>query len=598
MSGLFRGFSLRFSDAKKTSESAKTDAISSYSDNLNEDSQPALIMGGGSTAANNDRLGGSHNLGTRNTSQPRRSPRKKNDTEATELQSPEQELANSEMASSDKPVLKLFLKSPESLTGATSSDKLHGVQSEKNVPTMLRLRFSSSEDRVERSPETQDNASSPNSIHDSLIPRIQPNGSASKDAVQKLRGRPKKMKTDGPELPKSKLPRKPRAKKQPDSQVENLQPDSTFESSQKQGQVKKPRKNAKKDAFLQEQPGIINATEKPARRKREKTASDQEKSVSTTQTSQSIDEEVLSGTVPNEIQRHESQGTESKVRSVESDDICSACRTAGTFVSCATCPTAYHSACLFPPLRVDANSWRCTACRYKDSGSLDELKQLDCRRPDSIDTYQDLWDSVRSDIVISGSFTFNLPKRLRPKKEIAFSLELLDDSAYQIQPRRRASTSESRKGLSQTNYRRAPRSNASQWPTPTISSRISESGQCHYCGQRSIVPELLPQRADPIVPRPLIHCDYCHLLWHLDCVDPPLTAIPPAEGKWVCPAHVNLPIHPNFIPDVELESGDPFEYEIAMRLSIPPPAQKYLLPETSIRLDFGMKAKKMRGDSL
>ncbi|XP_014052184.1 PHD finger protein 12 [Salmo salar] len=35
---------------------------------------------------------------------------------------------------------------------------------------------------------------------------------------------------------------------------------------------------------------------------------------------------------------------------------------------------------------------------------------------------------------------------------------------------------------------------------------------------------------------PLIQCDYCPLLFHMDCLDPPLTAMP--VGKWMCPNHI------------------------------------------------------------
>ncbi|KAL4647197.1 PHD finger protein 12 [Arapaima gigas] len=35
---------------------------------------------------------------------------------------------------------------------------------------------------------------------------------------------------------------------------------------------------------------------------------------------------------------------------------------------------------------------------------------------------------------------------------------------------------------------------------------------------------------------PLIQCDYCPLLFHMDCLNPPLTAMP--TGKWMCPNHI------------------------------------------------------------
>lgn len=36
---------------------------------------------------------------------------------------------------------------------------------------------------------------------------------------------------------------------------------------------------------------------------------------------------------------------------------------------------------------------------------------------------------------------------------------------------------------------------------------------------------------------PLVACDYCPLYFHMDCLDPPLTAFP--TGRWMCPNHVN-----------------------------------------------------------
>lgn len=35
---------------------------------------------------------------------------------------------------------------------------------------------------------------------------------------------------------------------------------------------------------------------------------------------------------------------------------------------------------------------------------------------------------------------------------------------------------------------------------------------------------------------PLIHCDYCPLVYHADCIDPPLTILP--NTRWMCPNHV------------------------------------------------------------
>lgn len=42
---------------------------------------------------------------------------------------------------------------------------------------------------------------------------------------------------------------------------------------------------------------------------------------------------------------------------------------------------------------------------------------------------------------------------------------------------------------------------------------------------------------------PLLACDYCPLLFHQDCLDPPLTT--PPTSLWMCPNHVE-----NFIVNV------------------------------------------------
>lgn len=33
----------------------------------------------------------------------------------------------------------------------------------------------------------------------------------------------------------------------------------------------------------------------------------------------------------------------------------------------------------------------------------------------------------------------------------------------------------------------------------------------------------------------MVACDFCPLVFHLDCLDPPLVCMP--VGKWMCPNH-------------------------------------------------------------
>jgi hypothetical protein len=49
---------------------------------------------------------------------------------------------------------------------------------------------------------------------------------------------------------------------------------------------------------------------------------------------------------------------------------------------------------------------------------------------------------------------------------------------------------------------------------------------------------------------PLIQCDYCPLLFHADCLDPPLTGLPIA--RWMCPHHVEPVLEEKLLESVSL----------------------------------------------
>ncbi|KAK6640697.1 hypothetical protein RUM44_012394 [Polyplax serrata] len=49
---------------------------------------------------------------------------------------------------------------------------------------------------------------------------------------------------------------------------------------------------------------------------------------------------------------------------------------------------------------------------------------------------------------------------------------------------------------------------------------------------------------------PLVSCDYCSLLFHLDCLDPPLASMP--TGKWMCPNHPQHYIDTKLLTSVSL----------------------------------------------
>jgi hypothetical protein len=76
---------------------------------------------------------------------------------------------------------------------------------------------------------------------------------------------------------------------------------------------------------------------------------------------------------------------------------------------------------------------------------------------------------------------------------------------------------------------------------------------CFRCGTSALPPQV-SQDAPPVEGgswqpsthdtesgqwRSIVSCDYCPLHWHLDCLSPPLLAMPPLDRKWMCPNHAD-----------------------------------------------------------
>ncbi|CCM02914.1 uncharacterized protein FIBRA_05028 [Fibroporia radiculosa] len=115
--------------------------------------------------------------------------------------------------------------------------------------------------------------------------------------------------------------------------------------------------------------------------------------------------------------------------------------------------------------------------------------------------------------------------------------------------------------------------------------------------------------------RSIISCDYCHLHWHLDCVDPPLSVMPSWNKKWMCPNHADRVLQPKRrIPknsSVPLEITQPHQPNngnvevIQPQTAVATPSKvvvdevlingrRYRIPERIITLDFWDKVGKNR----
>ena len=113
--------------------------------------------------------------------------------------------------------------------------------------------------------------------------------------------------------------------------------------------------------------------------------------------------------------------------------------------------------------------------------------------------------------------------------------------------------------------------------------------------------------------RRILSCDHCTQHWHMDCIDPPLTALPPLTKKWMCPLHashayrrmrrpkhkmrlvdVSLPRGFKTWGDIEIENDEESEeereghkiLEDGFESDFSIDGTTYRLPEKGIKLDF------------
>jgi hypothetical protein len=120
------------------------------------------------------------------------------------------------------------------------------------------------------------------------------------------------------------------------------------------------------------------------------------------------------------------------------------------------------------------------------------------------------------------------------------------------------------------------------------------------------------------ISRRILSCDHCSMHWHMDCLDPPLTALPPLTKKWMCPLHAShayrrmrrpkhkmrvvetsLPRGFRNYGDIEIENDEESEeerighklLEAGFESDFSIDGTTYRLPEKGIKLDFLEKIK-------
>ncbi|CAJ0942603.1 unnamed protein product, partial [Mesorhabditis belari] len=186
---------------------------------------------------------------------------------------------------------------------------------------------------------------------------------------------------------------------------------------------------------------------------------------------------------------------------------CVACKEGGELLCCDMCPASFHLSCHEPPLSQEdlpSGKWMCNRCTRTPANQRCEKKKAG-----------EYAENERNKTAIKRLF-----KEYEQKAEIGDPttgyldpLSLLAKTALAVNPEA---------------YELPDELSGSRVPLPYDELRKSrnpvKNGICAYCqrfGRESI---------------PLLSCDFCPLVWHLDCLTPPLAA--PPKDKWMCPDHV------------------------------------------------------------
>ncbi|XP_015925034.1 PHD finger protein 12 [Parasteatoda tepidariorum] len=199
-------------------------------------------------------------------------------------------------------------------------------------------------------------------------------------------------------------------------------------------------------------------------------------------------------------------------------DSCDSCKEGGDLICCDRCPAAFHLTCHDPPLSEDdlpSGEWLCHSC--KTTPDVDPASSSGQFSESVVNGSSLTKDSVSSDLenmeVDDESKT--------PLFTLIQSLSTQNPTQYQL-PSEFLCTVQlpgsSKKSKSKDGNRFGRRG------THELDSGIVHipAKLCNLCKKSC-------RKA------PLIQCDYCPLLLHIDCVDPPLTSLP--TGRWMCPNH-------------------------------------------------------------
>lgn len=197
-------------------------------------------------------------------------------------------------------------------------------------------------------------------------------------------------------------------------------------------------------------------------------------------------------------------------------DYCDSCLEGGDLLCCDQCPVSFHLQCHDPPLEeedVPTGEWVCRRCKVAPKVDKDD---------DASSTKSGSSNGGRGSKYVPPMMPIIPLTSSNPLQQLAEAAKLLNPVQFEL-----------------------PKDIACTTPLPGSSKRKwwgkdknMQKKQAHEL-DNGMVP--LPAKVCFICRKscrvaPLLPCDYCPCLYHLDCLDPPLTSVP--TGRWMCPNHI------------------------------------------------------------
>ncbi|TPX65945.1 hypothetical protein SpCBS45565_g04785 [Spizellomyces sp. 'palustris'] len=236
-----------------------------------------------------------------------------------------------------------------------------------------------------------------------------------------------------------------------------------------------------------------------------------------------------------------------ELKTQHNDDHCSACLGRGRLLCCDSCPRAFHFHCVeegFESVEdVPEESWECRTCRAKKRRvalgmSKKGKKPRQSLPPFSVThtTKTGIFDPLLQALDGMNPRVFELPREITTSFENVFAHPItgayVDTREIEV-ARHSKSLKPSRKGI-------VTGAGTAVGEGPIETRRPGELHCCFKCGKTGLKIIQTSFLSSHSVPQPrscigrpqavrteLVKCDYCPLYWHLDCLDPPLTSIPP-----------------------------------------------------------------------